>query len=99
MENIDYFTYFGDRARGENAVQKLRQAYMSEPENFKIDKTKGILIYKFPDSAYYSVKYTADELPPELTPKLAATTLTMNLEAARDIFGFKFKKTLFGRHE
>lgn len=99
MENIDYFTYFGDRARGENAIQKLRQTYMSEPENFKIDKAKGMLIYKFPDSAYYSVKYTTDELPPELTPKLAATTLTMNYEIAKEMFGFEFKKTFFGHYK
>ena len=98
-ENIDYFTYFGDRARGKNAIQKICQAYMSEPKNFSVNKNKDLLIYTFSNSAYYSVKYIVDELPPELNPKLATTTLSLNLQVAKEIFGFEFKKSFFGHYK
>ena len=72
---------------------------MSEPKNFSVNKNKDLLIYTFSNSAYYSVKYIVDELPPELNPKLATTTLSLNLQVAKEIFGFEFKKSFFGHYK
>ena len=97
MDDIDYFSYFGEKAIAENAINKIVRAWESEPERFKVNKKKNILIYSGAADSRYYLKTIADELPRNLDAKLNVETLTMNLKEAQILFACKFRRGIFGK--
>lgn len=93
---LSFSDYFGDRAVGKNAMEKIIRAWETEPKQFKVDRRANKLIYSGENGNVYSLKYIYDELPPALNSKLNATNLVMDLDKAEILFGKKFKKKLFG---
>lgn len=89
----NYSDYFGNKAVGKNAIQKIQNAWAYEPEAFTILKKKGLLEYKIPESLnVYELKYIKQELPPSLNAVLVNRTLKMDLTAAKEYFEIDFKK-------
>ncbi len=91
MYECEFNDYFGNKAVGRNAIQKIRRAWQFEQDAFTIYKKKGLLEYRIPDNANtYVLEHIRQELPPSLNPQITSRTLTMNLEVARDFFGIDF---------
>lgn len=98
MYECDYNDYFGNKAVGRNAIQKICRAWEFERESFTIHKKKGLLEYRIPDNGnIHSLNYIRQELPPSLNAQVISRTLTMNLEAASEFFGIDFKISLIDR--
>lgn len=98
MYECDYNDYFGNKAVGRNAIQKIRRAWKFEQDAFTIHKKIGLLEYRIPDNANtYVLDHIRQELPPSLNPQITSRTLTMNLEAASEFFGIDFKKSFIDR--
>ncbi len=94
---LSHSDYFGERVVGKNAIQKIISAWENEPKQFTIDRKKNKLIYAYPENAnIHELKYINDELPPKLNSHVNSRTLSMDLDAAEEFFGRKFKKKLFG---
>lgn len=92
MYECEFNDYFGNKAVGRNAIQKIRKAWEFEQDAFTIYKKKGLLEYRIPDNAnIYTLEHIRQELPPSLNPQITSRTLTMNLDAASDFFGIDFK--------
>ena len=98
MTPCDFNDYFGSRAVGRNAIQKIRRAWRFEPDAFRIYEKKGLIEYHIPDGVHsYELKYLKQELPASLKIQLTAHTLIMDLEAARRFFEIDFKPSFFRR--
>ncbi len=98
MYECEYNDYFGNKAVGQNAIQKIQRAWQFEPDAFTIYKKKGLIEYRIPDNANsYALEYIRQELPPSLNPQVTSRTLTMNLDAASEFFGIDFKKSFFDK--
>lgn len=92
MYECEFNDYFGNKAVGRNAIQKVRRAWEFERDAFKIHKKKGLLEYRIPDNAgTYVIDHIRQELPPSLNAQATSRTLTMNLAAASEFFGIDFK--------
>lgn len=92
MYACDYNDYFGNKAVGRNAIQKIRRAWDFERDAFKIHKKKGLLEYRIPENAgTYVIDHIRQELPPSLNAQVTSRTLTMDLAAASEFFGIDFK--------
>ena len=97
MDDIYYFSYFGEKAIAENSINKIVRAWESEPERFKVNRKKNLLIYSGDSNSRYYLKTIADELPRSLDAKLNVETLTMNLKEAQKLFACKFRRGIFGK--
>ncbi len=96
VRRLAYDDYFGEKVVGKNAINKLINAWNTERQQFKVDRKANRLIYTVPENAnMYELRYINEELPPKLNSKVASRTLTMDLKAAEEFFGKKFKKRLF----
>lgn len=96
MFGCDYNDYFGNKAVGRNAIQKIRKAWQFERDAFIIHKKNDLLEYRIPDNGnIHDLKYIRQELPPSLNAEITARTLTMSLGAASEFFGIDFKKSFF----
>lgn len=94
MYPCEFNDYFGNKAVGRNAIQKIRRAWEYEPESFIIHKKKRLLEYRIPENAdTYILTRIRQELPPSLNPQITSKTLTMDLDAAREFFDINFKHT------
>ena len=81
VRELNWSDYFGDKAVGRNAIQKIIVAWQNEPERFTVDKKKNKLMYSFPENGrLYELRYIHDELPPELEAKLISTSIVMDLD-------------------
>ena len=91
-----YEDYFGNKAVGKNAINKIKKAWKLEPEMFTINKKKNQLIYKLSEDAEswqrYELKYLEQELPPSLNCIRVQNSLTMDLDEAKEFFEIEFKK-------
>ena len=93
---VEHADYFGERIVGKNAIQKIISAWDNEPKQFTIDRKKNKLIYTYPENAnMHELRYINDELPPKLNSHVNSRTLSMDLDAAEEFFGRKFRKKLF----
>ncbi len=97
VKELSLSDYYGPEVTGRNAIRKIKDAWNSEPQSFRVDKQKNLLIYSFPDSAVYEIKYLIDELPARLNAKKNAHSLTMNLDEAEKFFNLKFKRGFLTR--
>lgn len=98
MYRCEFNDYFGNKAVGRNAIQKIRRAWQFEPDAFTIYKKKGLLEYRIPENAgTYILDHIRQELPPSLNPQVTSRTLTMNLEAAKDFFDIDFKTSFMDK--
>ncbi len=98
MYECEFNDYFGNKAVGRNAIQKIRRAWQYEQDAFTIYRKKGLLEYRIPDNANtYDLKYIYQELPPSLNSQITSRTLTMDLDAASDFFGINFKKSFINQ--
>ena len=92
MYICEFNDYFGNKAVGRNAIQKICRAWEHERNAFTIYKKKGLLEYRIPDnSGTYILDHIRQELPPSLNPQITSRTLTMNLDAASEFFDIDFK--------
>ena len=95
VTDLSYSDYFGDLAIGKHAIDQIKTAWQNEPKSFKIEPKKNKLIYTYPEAGrLYELRYLQDELPPALECKVISRSLVMNLDAATEIFGEKFKRKL-----
>lgn len=97
IQDLTYFSYFGDSALGQNAINKIRLAWETTPKQFTVNKTANTLAFNFGDGAYYDMKYISEELPPILIAQLTANSLVMNLKEAQGFFGYRFHRSFFGK--
>ena len=98
MFECDYNDYFGSKAVGRNAIQKIRRAWQFERDAFTIYKKNNLLEYRLPDNANtYALEHIRQELPPSLNAQVTSRTLTMNLDAASEFFSIDFKKSFFDK--
>lgn len=94
---LSYTDYFGDKAVGRKAIQKILNAWRTEPRQFKIDKRRNTLTYTYPEQGrLYELAYIQQELPPVLNARLTARSIVMDLDQAKIIFETSFKRNLFG---
>lgn len=96
---VDTKDYFSDRAIAENAIKKIINVWETEPQKFMVNKKNNTVTYTFGESSYYDMKKISDELPISLNPKIASTSLMMNLKESQEFFNIKFRKKLFGGYE
>ncbi|MCR5596557.1 MAG: phospholipase D family protein [Lachnospiraceae bacterium] len=90
---LSHSDYFGERVVGRNPIEKIIRAWENEPKQFTVDRKKNKLIYTYPQNANtYGLQYINDELPPKLNSHINSHTLSMDLDAAEEFFGRKFKK-------
>ena len=90
---LSHSDYFGERVVGRNSIEKIIRAWENEPKQFTVDRKKNKLIYTYPQNANtYGLQYINDELPPKLNSHINSHTLSMDLDAAEEFFGRKFKK-------
>ena len=94
---LSFPDYFGDKVVGRSAIQKIREAWLSEPQAFKIDKKKNMLTYLFPETTAYEINYLKDELPPQLNARKTSRSLILDLDEAESFFEMKFRKSLSER--
>lgn len=95
---LTFSDYFGDRIVGRGAIQKIVNAWKAEPKSFKVNKKENRLVYSYPENgSMYELQYIADELPPKLNVQKASRSLSMDLDAAEEFFGIKFKRTFFNK--
>lgn len=95
---LNYSDYFGAKAVGRSAMQKVMTAWKNEPKQFHIDKKNNKLIYSYPEQGrFYELMYIHQELPPALNAQLTARSIVMDLDKAREIFSCEFRKKLFLR--
>lgn len=89
--------YFGDRVVGRTAIQKIREAWLSEPTAFHRDPKKNMLTYTVPENATYEINYLKDELPAQLNARKTPRSLIMDLDEAERFFEMKFKRGIFAK--
>lgn len=90
---LSFSDYFGDKAVGKNAIEKIKRAWQNEPKQFRINKRANKLVYSCGENGnIYALKYIHDELPPTLNAQLNVTSLVMDLDKAEELFEMKFKK-------
>ena len=98
MYGCEYNDYFGNKAVGRNAIQKIRRAWEFEQDAFTVNKKKGLVEYRIPDNANtYILEHIRQELPPSLNAQVISRTLTMDLDAAREFFGIDFRISLIDK--
>lgn len=98
MYECDYNDYFGNKAVGRNAIQKIRRAWQFEQDAFTIYRKNNLLEYRIPDNANtYVLEHIRQELPPSLNAQITSRTLTMSLDTASEFFGVDFKKSFFNK--
>lgn len=96
FEVLTYSDYFGEKVVGRNAIGKIINAWENERKQFSVDKKKNKLVYTYPDGANtYELRYICDELPPKLNAKVASKSLVMDLDAASEFFGVRFRRSIF----
>ena len=98
VKELSFSDYFGDQVVGRGAIQRIRNAWEAEPKSFKVNKKENKLIYSYPENGNtYELQYIVDELPPKLNVMKSSRSLTMDLDAAEEFFGIKFKRSLIER--
>ncbi len=98
VSELKYADYFGDMAIGRGAIDKIKTAWNTEPQQFKIDEKKNQLTYSYPEGGrFYELSYIHQELPPSLGAKLSPRSIVMKLDVARDVFAESFKKSIFDK--
>ena len=95
---LSYTDYFGDKAVGRKAMQKIMSAWKTEPKQFKVDKKHNTLTYTYPEQGrLYELTYIQQELPPALNARVVgARSIVMDLDQAKVFFNTPFRKGLFG---
>ena len=97
VRELSISDYFGAKVVGKNAIQKIREAWISEPQAFAIDKKKNMLTYTVPDHATYEINYLVDELPPQLNARKTPRSLIMDLDEAERFFEMRFRHGIIRR--
>lgn len=98
MQRLTYSDFYGDRAIGKTAIERILNAWENEPQQFKIDRKNNKLVYSIPENGnYHAIRHIYNELPPAVNAKLNQKTLVMNLDQAEILFERKFKKSIFHR--
>ena len=92
---LTYSDYFGDEVVGRTAIERIKNAWKNQKDNFSINKKDNTVKYTIPDSASYEIAYLVNELPSSLNAKKFGGTLVMDLDVAKKVFGIDFKKRLF----
>ena len=93
---LSYADYFGDKAVGRSAMQKIMNAWKTEPNQFRVDKKSNTLTYTYPEQGrMYELAYIQQELPPILNARLTAKSIVMDYDQARKMFDNRFKKNFF----
>ena len=95
---MNYEDYFGDSVVGRSAIEKLRNYWKTQPENFSIDKKDGTLVFTIAETAQHELKYMENELPSSIKAKKLGNRLVVDLAAAREETGIDFKRRLFSIH-
>lgn len=96
VRTLNYSDYFGAKAIGRTAMQKIMTAWKNEPKQFHVDKRNNKLIYSYPEQGrFYELAYIHQELPPALNAQLTARSIVMDLDVAREVFGCGFRKKFF----
>ena len=93
VSELTYTDYFGDKAVGRKAMEKIISAWKTEPKQFKIDKKRNTLTYTYPEQGrLYELSYIHQELPPVLNARLTSRSIVMDLNQAKNVFEMPFKK-------
>ena len=95
IRNAAWADYFGDTVVGKTAMERIRDAWKTQPSSFKRNKKDNQLTYRVPDNAAYELSYLVNELPAILNAKKQGGMLIMDLDAATQLFNNRFKKGLF----
>lgn len=94
-DKLTYTDYFGDKAVGRKAIEKIISAWKTEPKQFKIDKKRNTLTYTYPEQGrLYELSYIHQELPPILNARLTSRSIIMDLDQAQNVFDIPFAKRI-----
>ena len=85
--------YFSEKVTSKHATSTIRNAWRTNKGAFKIDSRNNELRYN--TGATYEAERLMKELPENLEPRKVRDDIIMNLDAAREFFGLKFKKGIF----
>lgn len=95
ITELSYSDYFGDKAVGRKAIQKILTAFKNEPHQFKVDRRNNTLMYSYPENGrMYELLYLQQELPPALNVRLTSKSIIMDYDQAKQYFGISFRKRL-----
>ncbi len=95
ITELSYSDYFGDKAVGRKAMQKILTAWKNEPHQFKVDRRNNTLMYSYPENGrMYELLYLQQELPPALNVRLISKSIIMDYDQAKQYFGISFRKRL-----
>ncbi|MCR5784332.1 MAG: phospholipase D family protein [Eubacterium sp.] len=90
---LTYSDYFGDKAVGRNAMRKVMRAWENDKKMFEVNRRKNTLTYRYADnSRTYELRYIQQELPPVLEAKVVGSSIVMELDKAKEVFGVEFRK-------
>lgn len=95
--DLTYSDYFGEKAVGKNAMKKIVRAWELDRKMFSVNKKKNTLSYTYSDSSsLYELRYIQQELPPILNASVVGSSIVMDLDKAKEVFGIEFRRGMFG---
>ena len=86
--------YFSESVTGKYAIKTVCSAWKTSRKSFQVDNRNNELRYNA--GAPYEADRLMKELPETLEARKSREWVVMNLSAAREFFGIKFKHSLFG---
>ena len=86
--------YFSESVTGKYAIKTVCSAWKTSRKSFQVDNRNNELRYNA--GAPYEADRLMKELPETLEASKSREWVVMNLSAAREFFGIKFKHSLFG---
>ncbi len=87
--------YFSEKVTGSYAIKTIQNAWKTSVKSFEISERNNELRYNA--GATWEADRILKELPETLEAHKSRDWVVMNLDAANDFFGIKFKKTLWDR--
>ena len=95
--DLTHSDYFGEKAVGKNAMKKIVRAWELDRKMFSVNKKKNTLSYTYSDSSsLYELRYIQQELPPILNASVVGSSIVMDLDKAKEVFGIEFRRGIFG---
>lgn len=96
VTDLTYSDYFGEKVVGKNAMKKIIRAWELDRKMFSVNKKKNTLSYTYSDSSsLYELRYIQQELPPILNASVVGSSIVMDLDKAKEVFGIEFRRGMF----
>ena len=94
VRELNLEDYFSEKVTSKHATATIQNAWRTNKKAFTVDSKNNELRYNA--GATYEAERLMKELPENLEPRKVRDNIIMNLDAAREFFGIKFKKGILG---